>query len=45
LHWNNTTAFGLKVYNDLVLGEKFGGQGEDKLRGGKPRGIKKVAKD
>jgi hypothetical protein len=33
------------VYSDLVLGEKFGRQEEDKLCGGKPRGIRKVAKD
>ena len=45
MHWNNTTAFGLKVYSELVLGEKFGGQGEDKLCGGTPRGSQKVAKD
>jgi len=42
LSWTNIRAVGLKLYSDLVLGEKFGGQEEDKSCGGKPRGIKKV---
>jgi len=44
LSWTNTSAVGLKLYSDLVLSEKFGGQ-EDKLSGGKPGGIQKVATD
>ena len=45
LPWTNTRAVGLKLYSGLVSGEKIGGQEEDKLCGGKPRGIQKVATD
>lgn len=36
---NNTSAVGVSVYSDLVLGGKLRGHQEDKTSGGKPRGL------
>ena len=36
---SNTSAVGLSVYSDLVLGGKLRGRQEDKTGGGKPSGL------
>jgi hypothetical protein len=42
---NNTSAFGLKVYSDLVLGGKLRGLKEDKTYGGRTPGLQDDVND